>query len=112
MNFEDKTRGWPYGSGIVLQMRAIGRADLDQRRPGTLHDFRQPKRTADFNKLSAGNHGLAVQRKRVQYQQHGSGIVVDDGGILRAGEFAEQSANVLIALATLSMIQVIFERDR
>ena len=73
---------------IILLMRAIGRADLDQSRARARHDFRHAKRAANLDELAARHDHLATGRKRVQHKQHCGGIVVDDRRVLRAGQIA------------------------
>ncbi len=51
-------------------------------------------------------------RQRVEHEQHGGGIVVDDGGVLGAGQLAQQAAHMIVALAALAAAEIEFERDR
>ena len=102
----------PSASAIVLQVRAVGGADLDQLRAGARHDVRHAKRAADLDQLAARHDRLAAFGKRVEHQQHRGGIVVDERGVLRAGQFAEQAAHMIVALAALAADEVELQRDR
>ena len=93
----------PIAADIILEMRAIGRADFDEPGSGARHDLGHAKGAADLDQLAARNHGLAAMGERIERQQHGSSIVVDDGGVLGARQFAEQAAQVVIALAAPSV---------
>ena len=93
-------------------MRAVGGADLDQPRAGARHDVRHAERAADLDQLAARHDRLAAARQRVEHEQHRGGIVVDDGRVLGAGQFAQQAAQVVVALAALAVREIEFERDR
>ena len=109
MRLEDDAGLRTNGFLEIAQVGAIGGADLVQFRAGALHHFRQAKRAADFDELAARDDGFLAARVRGEGQQHGGGIVVDDAGVFRAGEFAHQTAHVIIALAARGAADVEFE---
>ena len=74
-------------------MRAVGGADLDQLRAGARHDLRHAEGAADLDQLAARHDRLAALRQRVEHEQHGGGVVVDDGRVLGAGQLAQQAAH-------------------
>ena len=88
---------------IVLRMRAVGGADLDQPGAGAGHDVRHPERAADLDQLAARNDRLAAERQRVEDEKNGRRVVVDDGRILGSGQFADERAQMIVALAALAL---------
>ncbi len=95
---------------IVLAVRAVGGADLDQPGAGARHDVRHAEGAADLDQLAARDDRLAALGQRVEHEQHGGGIVVDDGGVLGAGQLAEKAAQMIVALAAPAAVEVEFER--
>ena len=92
-------------------MGAIGGADLFKPRAGARHDVRHAERAADLDQLAARHDGFAALGQRVEHEQDGGGVVVDDRCVLRAGEFAEQAAQMIVALAALAGLEIEFQRD-
>ena len=90
-------------------MRAVGRPDLDQLRPGALHDVRNSERTPDFDQFAARNNHLLARSKCVEQEKHCSRVVVDDGCSFSARQFAEQLFDDLIAVAAAALAQVVFQ---
>ena len=78
---------------------------------GAHHDVGHAESAANLDQLAARHHGLTTLGERVEYEKDGGGIVVDDSCILRAGELAEQAAQVIVALAALAGVNVEFEGD-
>ena len=70
------------------------------------HHIGQPERTANLDELAARNDDFASRRERGQDQQRGAGIVVDDCGGFRAGEFGEQGFDQFVPLDTFAGIAV------
>ena len=97
---------------IILQMGAVGGPDLDETRARPRHDLRHAEGAADFDQFAARNDGVLAQRKSIQHQQDGGGVVVDDCRVLGAREFADQAADMVVALAALAGLKIIFQRDR
>ena len=50
--------------------------------------------------------------QRVQGEEHGGGVVVDDGGVLGAGQLDEEVAQDRVALAALAAVEVELEGER
>ena len=67
-------------------MRAIGRADLAEDGAALRHDLGNPERAADLDQLAARHDDLLAARERVQREQDGRGVVVDDRCRFGAGE--------------------------
>jgi len=78
------------GVAIIREVRSVGGAHFDQPRPALRHHVGQPERTANLDELAARNEDFASRRERGQDQQRGAGIVVDDRGRFRTGEFGEE----------------------
>ena len=93
-------------------MRAVGRADLDQSGARARHDFRHAKRAANLDELAARHDRLATIRKRVQHEQHGGGIVIDDRRVLRAGQIAEETSDMVVPFAALAGLEIELQRHR
>ena len=93
-------------------MGAVGRPHLAQMDARLLHDVGNAEGAANLDQLSARNHGLAPLTQRVQRDQDGGGVVVDDRGILGPGQLAEKAAQVVVALAATAAGQIIFQRCR
>ncbi len=100
------------GGGIVLEVRAVGGADLDQPRAGAHHDVGHAERAADFDQLAARHDRVAVLGEAVEHQQHRRRVVVDDGRVLGARQFAQQGAHMVVAFAASAIHEIVFERDR
>ena len=49
--------------------------------------------------------------ERVEDEQHGGGVVVDDGRVLGAGQLAEKAAHMIVALAAPAAREIELERD-
>ena len=104
--------------GVVLGMRAVGGADLDQLGAGATHDVRHAEGSADLDQFSARDNGLLALDQGIERQQHGGGVVVDDGGgeILRflthrgRHDLGEQRLDQRIAVAATAVCDVVLER--
>ncbi len=112
MDLHDRRGIGANGGGIVLEMRAVGGADLDQPAAGASHDVGNAEGAANLDQLAARDDDLAASRQRVQRQEHGRGIVVDRGRRLGAGEPRQPRHNVLVALAAGAAREIVFERGR
>ena len=93
-------------------MRAIGGADLDEPRAGLPHDVGNAERAADLDQLAARDDDLAPAGERAEHQQHGRGVVVDDGGGFGAGQLAQQLLDERVAIAAPARGEIEFEVDR
>ena len=98
--------------GIILEMRAVGRADLAQGRTGPRHDVRHAEGAADLDQLAARDDGLATSGEGVEHEQHGRGVVVDEDRILGPGQFPHEIADMRVAFAALSGLDDVFEIGR
>ncbi len=80
---------------VVGQPRAVGRADLDQPRPGLRDHVGHPEAAADLDQLPARDDHLAARpRQRGDGQQGGAGAVVDRERRFGAGQLAQESLEV------------------
>jgi hypothetical protein len=112
MHFHQHRRALTDGLDIVLQMRAIRRADLAQLRARAAHDVGNAERPADLDEFAARNDDLLPERERGQRQQHSRRIVVDHGGGLRTGQFADQVLDQIVAIAAAATVQIELEVHR
>ena len=101
---------------VVVPMGAVGRPHLHQPAARASHDVRDPERAADLDQLAARDQDfllrLARAAERVEREQHGGRVVVDDGRGLGAGQFADQRLDEMVALAALAGREVVFEGER
>ena len=93
-------------------MGAVGRADLDEPGAGARHDLRHAEDAADLDEFAARHDGLAAVGQRIEAQEHGGGIVVDDRRVLGARQRAQQAPDVVVTLPAFAGFQVELERDR
>ena len=98
--------------GIIMQMGAVGGADLAQARAAFAHHVGDPEGAADLDQLAARNDHLAPLGQRVERQQHGGRVVVDDRRRLGAGQRAQVVLDHPIAVAARAPFEVVFEVDR
>ena len=78
-------------------MRPVCRADLPEYCPASEHDVGDPELTTDLDELAARDDDLAAVGERLERQEDGGGVVVDDERVLRAGEAGEQPLHVTVA---------------
>jgi len=94
------------GALIIADPRPVSRANFAQNRARLRHHVGNAKRAADLDQLAARDDNLAAFRQRVQRQQHGGGIIVDnDGRDLAAGhiqQLREELVQVGVAFAALT----------
>jgi len=98
--------------GKIGEMGAVRRADLDELATGARHDVGHAEGTADLDQLAARDDRLAPLGQRVEHDQHRGRIVVDDGRILGAGQLAQETAHVIVALAAVAALELELERHR
>src|SRR5439155_6232518 len=67
------------------------------------------ERAADLDQLAARNDYLAALGQRVQSEEDGGGVVVDDQSALGADQLGEEPVGVGVALAALALLQVVFQ---
>ncbi len=97
MNFQDHRRVGRNGASIIVQMCAVGRANLDKLGTRSRHDVGDAEAAAHLDKLAAAHDDLFASRVRGKHQQHRGGIVVDNQGVLRPRERAQQACGMLLA---------------
>jgi hypothetical protein len=99
----------PHRLGVV-RGGAVGGADLDQLGAGATHDLRHPEGAADLDQLAARHNRRATLGECVQHQEHGGGVVVDDGGVLGACQLTQEIAQNIVAIAAPAGAESVFER--
>lgn len=92
-------------------MRAICRSDLNQLGASARHNVRHAKSAANFYEFTSGDDRLATVCERVEAEKNSGGVVVDDGRVFRAREVAQEGSDMVVAVATLTLSEVKFERD-
>ena len=97
MNLQDHRRVGRDGASIIIQMRAVGRAHLDKLGARGRHDVGNAEATAHLDQLAATHDDLFAARMRGKHQQHRRGVIVDDQGVLRPRERAQQACGMLLA---------------
>ena len=98
--------------GEVLEVGAVGGADLDQLAAGPFHNVGNAEGAADLDQLAARHRHLFALGQGVEDQQHGGGVVVDGGGGLGPGQAADEVFQVVVPVAAFSPVQIIFHVGR
>ncbi|KAG0774248.1 hypothetical protein G6F22_014217 [Rhizopus arrhizus] len=88
MHLHQHRRARADGVVVVGGVRAVGGAHFHQLGARALHDVGDTKRAADLDQFTARHHDLAPVGQRVEHQQDGGGVVIDDGRGLGAGQLA------------------------
>ena len=78
MDFEDHRRVGRDGVSIIIQMCAVGRANLDKLGTRSRHDVGDAEAAAHLDKLAAAHDDLFAEGMRGKHQKHRGGIVVDN----------------------------------
>ncbi len=112
MHLHQQRRIFAYCVAVIFGMGAVGGAHLVQNAARLAHYVRNTKRAADLHQLAARHHDLFTVRQRGQHQQHRRRVVIDDAGILRAGQAAEQIRHAAIAMAAPGLVKGILQRYR
>ena len=112
MDFQDEPGLRPERADIVLLVGAVGGADFDELGAGAAHDLGHAEGAADLDQFAARHDRLAALGQGVEHQQDRGGVVVDHGGVLGAGQFAEQVADEIVAVAAMAAAKVEFQRHR
>ena len=80
------------------------------------HHVGNAEGAADLDQFAARHHGFLALRQRVECQQYGSGVVVDDGrrDVRRtsANQFGEQAGHQIVAVPAPAGSQVVLKRAR
>jgi len=96
--------------GVVVQVGAVGGADLDQRDPGGLHDRGQAELTADLDQLATRHHHFTATRQAAEGQQQRPGRVVGDQRRRRPGRLAQQRLGRRAAPPAPASREVVLDR--
>lgn len=110
MNFQDHRRIGRNGASVIIQMRAVGGAHLDKLGTRSRHDIGNAEAAAHLDKLATAHDDLFAARMRGKHQQHRRGVVVDNQGVLRPRERAQQTRGMLFATPTGTGRDVILKR--
>ena len=94
---------------VVLEPRAVRRADLDEAGSGAREHLGNPEAVADLDELTARDDNVAPFRERGNGEEDGGGVVVDDQRRLCAGEVAKQRCDVVLARAARAFLEVVLE---
>ncbi|PMQ15733.1 hypothetical protein JaAD80_13990 [Janthinobacterium sp. AD80] len=97
---------------VVGQVRAVGAAHFAQHGAGARHDVGDAEGAADFHQFATRDDHFLALRQRVEHQQHGGRVVVDDGGRFGPRQFAQQFLDQVVAVAPLARFQVEFQVHR
>ena len=92
--------------GVVAQVGAVRRADLDERRAGLAHHVGDAEAAADLDQLAARDHHLAAGAERGEREQQRRGVVVDRDPGLRARDARQQIGEVAEARSALPGVEV------
>jgi hypothetical protein len=110
MHLHQHRRARPDVFREILEVGAVGGADLDQLRPGAAHDVRHAEGAADFDQLAARDDDLLLLRQGVEQQEHRGGVVVHHRRRFGAGQLAEQLVDDVIAVAAAAGGDVVLQR--
>ena len=106
---QDRARALGPGGLEVLEVGAVGGADLDQLGAALAQDVGDAEAVADLDELAAGDEHLAAARRGGERQQDGRGVVVDDERVLGAGDGAEHVVDVVLARGAFAARQAVLE---
>ena len=106
---EEEARALVEGAFVIADARAIRGAHFAQDGAAFGHDVWNAEAVADFDQLAAGDDDFGIFRERIQDEENGGGVVVDDDRGLRANELRQQAGGVNVALAALASFDVVFE---
>ena len=87
----------PDGCVVVGGARAVRRADLDEARTGLREHVGDPEPVADLDQLAARDDRLPAGGECRQREEQRGGVVVDDHGVLGAGEAAKDRGEMIVA---------------
>ena len=102
VDLEQHARVRPDRSGIVAQVRAVRRADLDHPAAGLRHHVGHAKAAADLDELAAGHDDLALVRQRAQHEVDRRSVVVHHERRLGPAQLGRQRADAFLALVALA----------
>src|SRR4029453_15030798 len=87
----------PDRAGVVLEMRAVGRADLAQERTRAALDVGDPELPTDLDQLAPGDDHFLAARQALQGEKDRGRAVVDDERGLGAGGATQERLEVRVA---------------
>ncbi len=94
------------GAPVVVEVRAVGGADLVQPGAAPAHDVGNAEGAADLDQLPARDGHVPPGRQRVEREDEGAGRIVDHQGVFGSGQAAEALATVVGAAAARAGIEV------
>ena len=97
--------------GVIRQVRAIRRADLDELRTGLAHDVRHPECAPDLDEFPARYDDFAPRSQNTEDQQHRRRVVVDHRCRFGTGQFAQELFDDRVALAAPTRCKIEFQVD-
>ncbi len=83
-----------------------------RRAPLLRHYIGDAEGAADLDQLAARNNHLACLRQRIERQQYGGRVIVDDGRGFGASQHEQVLLHHPIPIAAAALFQVVFEIDR
>ena len=110
MDLEDHGRIGRDGALIVVQMRAVGGADLDEFGARSRHDIGDAEAAADLDKLAAADDNLLACGMGRQHQQHGGRVIVNDQRVLGTGKRADELRGMFLARPARAGVHAVLER--
>ncbi len=73
------------------------------------HHVGNPKRSADFHKLAAGDDDFPCLGQGAQSEQHGGGVIIHHEGCLGPREFAQNGFGMNVARSSLTLFEIVFK---
>src|SRR2546426_3608704 len=86
---------------VVLKVRPVRRPDLAQDGATAPHDVGDPELATDLDQLAARDDDLTTVGERLERQEDGGGVVVDDERVFGTCEAREEPFHVAVARAPL-----------
>jgi hypothetical protein len=84
---------------VVVQVRPVRGPHFTEDGSASEHDVGDPELAADLDQLTAGDQDFLAMSERLQGEEDGGGVVVDDQRVLGAGEAPEEALHVAVARA-------------
>ena len=109
VHFDDRAGARREGASVIVGVRAIGGADLDEGGAARRHDVGDAEVPTDLDEFSAAHDRLASRGEGLQGEHEGGGAVVHDERVLGAGEFGEQRGAVYMAAAARAERDVVLQ---
>ena len=87
---------------VVGQARAVGGSNLLEPRTALAQHLRDPERATDLHQLAAAHEYVSALGQRVDGEQHGGRVVVDDHGGFGSYDLPESRLGVHLAVSALA----------